>query len=115
MTISSVVVFTSPDFLQEVIETLKKSNLCEYHLHDESGKIIVTIEAEGVETEMENLKKIQKLPHVLSASMVYSYNETELEVLKQNISIASDVPLWLNDDSVAAENIDYKGDLKKKM
>lgn len=44
MNISSIVVQTLPKYLDSVIENLKKSGVCDYHMHDEKGRIIITIE-----------------------------------------------------------------------
>ena len=53
MTISSIIVQTTAEKVEQVIEMLKKSELCEYHLHDEKGKIIITVEGENTGQEME--------------------------------------------------------------
>ena len=52
MNISSIVVQTVPKFLDEVVNALKNSDACDYHLHDEKGRIIITIEGEGVSEEL---------------------------------------------------------------
>ena len=52
MNISSIVVQTNPNFTEGVVELLKSSDYCDYHFHDEKGRIIVTIEGEGVEEEI---------------------------------------------------------------
>ena len=40
MNISSIVVQTVPKFLDEVVESLKNCDVCDYHMHDEIGRII---------------------------------------------------------------------------
>ena len=45
--------------------------------------------------------------------MHYSYNEDELDQMKDNLEI-SKIPEWLNDENIKAEEIEYHGDLKKK-
>ncbi|MCD6555854.1 MAG: nitrate reductase [Bacteroidetes bacterium] len=112
MTLSSIVVQTTPENLNKVIERLKKSELCEYHLHDKKGRIIITVEGKTVEEEILKLQQIQKFPKIVSAEMVYSYDEEELDGLRENIG--SKVPEWLNDENAKAEDIIYQGDLKKK-
>ncbi len=114
MTISSIVVQTTPDRIEKLVELIKKSELCDYHLHDEKGRIIITVEGKGVEQEIEKLQKIQKFDGVISAEMVYSYSEDELEKLRENVEINS-IPEWLNDENVEAQDINYQGDLKKKF
>ena len=113
MTLSSIVVQTKPKFLETVINSLKESNLCEYHLHDEKGRIIITVEGEGVEEEVNKLSDIQSIEHVISAEMMYSYSEEELDKLRENIG--DDIPTWMNDENINAKEIVYNGDLKKRF
>ena len=40
MNISSIVVQTLPKYLDSVIKKKKKSGVCDYHMHDEKGRII---------------------------------------------------------------------------
>ena len=112
MTLSSIVVQTKPEFLEVVIEDLKKSELCEYHLHDEKGRIIITVEGKGVEEEIDKLSDIQTIEHIISAEMMYSYSEEELDKLRENIG--DNIPEWMNKENVNAKEIIYNGDLKKK-
>ena len=113
MTLSSILVQVSPENLEELLTIIKKSKDYEYHLHDESGKIIITLEGETTDDEIAKLSKLQNMDLVLSAEMVYSYNESELEQMRDNLEISS-IPEWLNKDNVRAEDIVYHGDLKKK-
>ena len=115
MNISSVVIKSLPDNLGNVIEALNSIENCEYHQHDERGYIIVTIEGESNNEELEVLKQIQQVENVISAEMVYSYSEEELEVLRANLEKGSQLPTWLNDKNATARDIKYKGDLKKKL
>ena len=48
MNVSSIVVQSLPKFVDEVVESLKNTPECDYHFHDERGRIIITIEGEGV-------------------------------------------------------------------
>lgn len=114
MNVSSIVVQTLPKFLPEVIENLKKSGVCDYHLHDEIGRIIITIEGSGVEEELKKLKVIEAIPHVISADMQMSYSEDELSKHMQVLENADAVPKVLNDKDVKVEDIIYNGDLKRK-
>ncbi len=113
MNISSVVVQVMPKYVDEVVEALKKSEYCDYHLHDkEKGKIIITIEGEGVAEEIDKLKHIQMIPHVISAEMMMSYSEEELERERDKIEKQNPVPEILNKDDVKAEDIVYGGDVR---
>ena len=114
MNISSVVVQTVPKFLDEVVEALKNSDACDYHLHDEKGRIIITIEGEDVSEELKKMKVIEMIPHVISAEMQMAYSEDELEANMQKLENADVVPKMLNNDDLDPSDIVYRGDLKKK-
>jgi nitrate reductase NapD len=114
MNISSVVVQTVPKFLDEVVESLKNSDACDYHLHDEKGRIIITIEGVDVSEELKKMKVIEMIPHVISAEMQMAYSEDELDANMQKLENADLVPKILNDDDIDPRDIVYRGDLKKK-
>jgi nitrate reductase NapD len=114
MNISSIVVQTLPKFLDEVVENLKNAEECEYHFHDEKGRVIVTIEGDGVSEELRKLGIIEKIPHVITADMQMAYSEDELQEHMEVINETDAVPKMLNDDSIEASDIVYNGDLKKK-
>jgi len=114
MNISSIVVQTVPKYLDEVVESLKSCEVCDYHMHDEKGRIIITIEGESVKEELEKLRVIEAIPHVITADMQMAYSEDELDEHMEVINNADAVPKMLNDDSVDVDKIIYRGDLKKK-
>ena len=114
MNISSVVVQTVPKFLDKVVESLKNSDACDYHLHDQKGRIIITIEGADVSEELKKMKVIETIPHVVSAEMQMAYSEDELEANMERLENADLVPKMLNDDSIEAKGIIYRGGLKKK-
>lgn len=114
MNVSSIVVQTIPKYLEEVVEALKNTPECDYHFHDEKGRIIVTIEGEGVSEELEKLRVIEGIPHVIAADMQMAYSEDELDAHMEVINGADAVPKMLNDDTIEARDIVYNGDLKKK-
>jgi len=114
MNISSVVVQTVPKFLEDVVNALKNSDACDYHMHDEKGRIIITIEGVDVSEELKKMKVIEMIPHVISAEMQMAYSEDELESNMQRLENADVVPKMLNDDDLKVEDIVYRGDLKKK-
>ncbi|NPA51345.1 MAG: chaperone NapD [Aquificae bacterium] len=78
MNISSAVVKVAPKYLNQVLNLLEESQLCEVHFYDDQGKIIITVEANNVSEEMEKFDRISKLDHVLSVDLVYCYSEEEL-------------------------------------
>lgn len=116
MNLSSIVILTKPEHLEEVLHSIKESNECEYHLHDEKGRIIVTIEGKDTEEEITKLKLIQTIPNVISAEMVFAYSEDELDQQRQKLEQAEDnIPDWLNDPNAKMRDIKYGGDLKKRF
>jgi nitrate reductase NapD len=114
MNISSIVVQTLPKYLNEVVEALKNTPECDYHMHDEKGRIIITIEGEGVSEELKKLAVIEAIPHVAAADMQMAYSEDELDAHMEVINNADAVPKMLNDDDLDPRDIVYNGDLKKK-
>ena len=114
MNVSSIVVSTLPKYLDEVVESLKNCDVCDYHMHDELGRIIITIEGAGVEEELKKLKVIEHIPHVASADMQMAYSEDELSAHMEVLETSEVVPKMLNDKDVDPRDIVYNGDLKKK-
>ena len=114
MNISSIVVKTLPKHINEVVESLKNCDVCDYHMHDELGRIIITIEGKGVQEELKKLKVIEAIPHVMSADMQMAYSEDELSSHMEVLENADAVPKVLNDPTIGAADIVYNGDLKKK-
>jgi len=114
MNVSSIVVQTLPKYLDGVVKELKECEVCDYHLHDEKGRVIITIEGDGVEEELKKLRVIEAIPHVISADMQMAYSEDELDEHMDVINNSEVVPKMLNDDSIDPKDIVYNGDLKKK-
>ena len=114
MNISSIVVQTLPKFLDQVVKDLKDCEACDYHLHDEKGRVIITIEGEGVSEELAKLRIIEAIPHVISADMQMAYSEDELDEHIEVINNSDAVPKMLNEENIDPKDIIYRGDLKKK-
>jgi len=116
MNISSIVVQCHSRNYDQVQKWCEESGICEFHFGDkEKGKIIVTIEGEGVDEEIEKLKQIQAAPGVIAADMMMTYQEDMLDEEVKRLEEEGVVPDWLNDPNTKAEDIVYHGDLKKKM
>jgi len=116
MNVSSIVVQARSEYIDGLVEEIKNSDFCDYHFHDASiGKIIVTVEGEGVEEEMAKVRKIESLKHVVSAEMMMAYSEDELDREREKLGKSDPVPEMLNDDSMDVRDIVYNGDLKKKF
>ena len=114
MNISSIIVQTNPEFIDSIVKELKSATYCEYALHDEKGRIIVTIEAEGVEQELENLRQIEKIEGVMAANMHFLYSEDELDKERDKLEKQTDIPEWMNNPTAEFKDISYNGDLKGK-
>lgn len=114
MNVSSIVVQTVPKFLEEVVQSLKDCEVCDYHMHDEKGRIIITIEGNGVEEELKKLRVVEAIPHVITADMQMAYSEDELNEHMEVLDNADIVPKMLNDEDIDPRDIVYNGDLKKK-
>jgi len=115
MNISSIVVQCKQENFDAVQAWCKESEICDYHFGDKSkGKIIVTIEGEGVEEEIAKLTEIQKAPGILAADMMMSYQE-ELDGEIKKLEESGVVPQMLNDDEFDPATFIYNGDLKKRF
>ncbi|SFZ98998.1 periplasmic diheme c-type cytochrome, NapB [hydrothermal vent metagenome] len=115
MNVSSIVVQAMSENIDALVEEFKKSELCDYHLHDkDKGKIILTIEGENVGVEIEKLVKIQEMPKVMAADMMMTYQEDQLDSEIKHLNEQDLVPSMLNDDTLDVKDIVYNGDLKKK-
>ncbi len=114
MNVSSIVVQTLPKYLDEVVQALKDCEVCDYHMHDEKGRIIITIEGKDVSEELQKLRVIEAIPHIAAADMQMAYSEDEINENMEQLENADVVPKMLNDDSLDVKDIVYNGDLKKK-
>ena len=115
MNVSSIVVQAMSQHIDDLVETFKQADFCDYHLHDkEKGKIILTVEGEGVEEEIEKLILIQKTPNVMAADMMMTYQEDELDAEVKRLEAENPVPEMLNDDDIDVRDIEYHGDLRYK-
>ena len=78
MNVSGIVIKTTMDHLQDVIDNINACSHCEVHFHDTEGRIVATIEGKCIDEQMDRLKKIQSMPFIFSANLAYSYCEDEL-------------------------------------
>ena len=117
MTMSGVLVQVLPKNLDTVYKDLEDSGLCDVFHKDEKGKIIIVLEGENTGEEIQKLKIIQEMPNILSADMIQSNSEEELNQLIDDVEIMHEknhIAEFLNQDNVNPKDIIYKGDLKKK-
>ena len=116
MNISSIVIQTLPQNVEKVIEIIKENpEICEYHLHDPKGKIIVTVEGEDVEEEIQKLVDIQCFDHVIAADMMMTYQEDQLDEEIKKLEEEDAVPKILTRTDVDPRTVVYNGDLKKRF
>ena len=115
MNISSIVIRCQPEHYDEIIEWCNSEKVCEFHFGDkEQGKIIVTIEGADVNEEIGKLMMIQRVPHVITADMMMTYQE-DLEKAFKEVEEADPVPELLTKEDVDPDTVVYHGDLKKKL
>lgn len=116
MNVSSIVVQTVPKFLDEVVQNLKDCEVCDYHLHDEKGRVIITIEGKGVKEELEKLKVIEAIPHIISADMQMAYSEDELDEHIEVLENSDMIPKILKEDDkdFDPDKIMYRGNLRRR-
>jgi len=115
MNISSIVVQTVPEHIDEVVASLKACEVCDYHMHDEKGRVIITIEGNGVSEELEKLRVVEAIPFVYAADMQMAYSEDELDEHMEVINNRDVVPKILQDtDKADVDRVVYNGDMKKR-
>ena len=116
LNLSSIIISTLPENTMALIEDFRTSKICEYHLHDKHGRIIVTIEEASIADEVIKLKQLQEHPLILDAVMHFSYSESELESAKDELKASeNNIPDWLNNPNAKLKDIKYRGDLKGKF
>lgn len=103
MNFSGILVIAKPDWQAAVVDALNALEGVTVHQVDaESGRIIVVQEAADIHVEIDGVKRIKALPHVLMAEMVYHYiadddrvyDEIPPELMEQEEACA--VPAYLN-------------------
>jgi len=106
MNVSGILVVTPVEHMQATIDRLNGLEGVEVHHTDPStGRIIVTQEGDRVEEEVEGLKRIQALPHILLAEMTHHHLEEDREILERvpenldGVEGLPEVPSFLNRSS----------------
>ena len=113
MNISSIIVKSRSENVEEVKKSLEESGICDIHFVDEEkGIIIVTIEGKNVEEEIEKVRVLESLPKVISADMHMSYCEDELQEMMKDIETNNSLA-EVNSNKPIGE-INYYGSLKGK-
>jgi nitrate reductase NapD len=104
MNLSGILVVADRSRQTEVIATLNAmAGVDVHHIDEPTGRLIAVQEAEDINAEVEGLRRIKALPHVVMAEMVYHYiaeddavyPELPPELAEQETSCA--VPAYLMD------------------
>jgi nitrate reductase NapD len=83
MNISGILVVVPPEHVDSMVVRLNRLDGIDVHHRDDStGRIVITQEAEHVRDEVAGLKRIQALPHVILAEMVYHCFEEDDELFE---------------------------------
>ena len=86
MNVSGILVVTSPEHTRNVIEQLQ------------SLTGIITQEAESIDAEVDGLKRIRALPHIVLAEMSCHYFEEDQELVDA-------IPPELDDEKLASGSV----------
>ena len=74
MNLSGILVVVPPAHIETTVAELNALPGVEVHYREEAtGRLIAVQEAESVEGEIEGLKRIQGLPNIILAELVYHY------------------------------------------
>ena len=104
MNISGILVVTTPEHTGNTVETLQGlPGIDVHHVDAATGRIVITQEAETISAEVDGLRRIRALPHIVLAEMSYHNFEEDRELIDgipaeledENLDTAS-VPDYLN-------------------
>jgi nitrate reductase NapD len=84
MNISGVLVLARPSEAGAVKRKLAAMPGVEVHAVSEQGRLVVTVEEDGVNTMADTVAEMQYVPGVLSAVMIYHHYEDEYETGPQH-------------------------------
>ena len=74
MNLSGILVVAKPESQGQVVAALNALEGVEVHQVDTAtGRIVAVQEAESIHAEIDGLKRIKAVPHVIMAEMVYHY------------------------------------------
>jgi nitrate reductase NapD len=83
MNVSGILVIVPQLKMQETIESLNALPGVEVHHTDrENGRLVATIEAETIQLEVDGLKRIKALPHIILAEMVHHHFLEDDEIIR---------------------------------
>ena len=99
MNISGILVITAPEYTGKVCEQLQElSGIDVHHVDAATGRIVITQEAETINDEVDGLKRIRALPHIILAEMSYHNFEEDRELLEA-------IPPELEDEGLDTDHV----------
>ena len=82
MNISGILVVTAPEHTGKTVETLQGlPGIDVHHVDAATGRIVITQEAETISAEVDGLRRIRALPHIILAEMSYHNFEEDRELI----------------------------------
>jgi nitrate reductase NapD len=82
MNISGILVVTAPEHTGNTVETLQGlPGIDVHHVDAATGRIVITQEAETISAEVDGLRRIRALPHIILAEMSYHNFEEDRELI----------------------------------
>jgi len=69
MTLSGVLLACRPEFIPQVTRSVNDLGWAEVHFTEDTGRMVLTIEADDVRQSVDRLTHIKGLPRVISAEM----------------------------------------------
>ena len=84
MNISGILVIVSPQRVDSMVDHLNGlDGIDVHHIEAKTGRIVITQEGASVHDEVESIKRIKALPHVILAEMVHHHFEEDRETLAE--------------------------------
>lgn len=94
MNISGILVITSPEHTGTISEQLQSlAGIDVHHVDAATGRIVITQEADSISAEIDGLKRIRALPHIVLAEMSYHNFEEDRELIDA-------IPAELDDEAL---------------
>lgn len=108
--LSSVLIVAKKEYMSELELKIAKIPCCSVELCEED-KMVVVIESANLDEELKAFKELESLPHIISANMVFSYQDLDEDMQKAINSGAVEV---LKKDE-KAEDVRYFGNIYKQV
>lgn len=110
MNISSVLINAKKDKQERLLKEINSIKNCSVELVEDE-KIIVIIESENLDEELSSYKKLEKLEHIISINMVFSYQDLDEDMQK---IMSANIENIANEQK-DAKDIKYSGNINDKF